>query len=611
MGRPSFHRFVVALSLLGGMAAPTLAQTDDELARRDAIWAEVRQACGQDLDSDACQVARLQAVTIVAESLIDLGAAKDRADAPLVRSYAKANEPNIRVAVAYALAMMVPEIEDILVLRELLNDKVPAVRQAARAAYDKSAFRVAMALRERMGPYDRTEANTYDEDALPYDPSALGVRLPGDAAFLEFERDEIKLGAFLFVTGESEDATLANLANASGRQAKPLAEVMTWFPAGTLDRWSNATFFENVRVIALADGTGADAGKPVRLALVYRDVQLEKTGLALQWVPAETIPVVLPPTEEEVDVPEVAAPADPKAIADALRKQVHPDAKPGADPYDTLFWFSAIESGDGVEEYLQEFPQGAYRTEAEAYLATTVIVDSENLEFDPGEDVLVRFRNSPYQQNPQITIAALGAAPEVALVRGFTRGATAGEETVKAPDAPGIYEIRLVAGDQILASSEIRVGDPEDETGSSTSPAPDAVPVQTPPSDAASTAPPAEPTAPVADAAPQPPPPTASTDPYANHPAPTLTLDKTEFALTDQIVVHLKGMPGKASDWVTIVPAGTSDETWADYHYTNGFVDGDLTFVPRPQPGAYEVRVYFDDPAGGRIVRTRAAFTVR
>lgn len=80
---------------------------------------------------------------------------------------------------------------------------------------------------------------------------------------------------------------------------------------------------------------------------------------------------------------------------------------------------------------------------------------------------------------------------------------------------------------------------------------------------------------------------------------------KTRTPLT----VQLTGLPGNPQDWVTLVNADKSEQTWGDWSYTGGKTEADWT-LSAPRPGEYEVRVYFDYPNGGWTVHARQRITV-
>jgi hypothetical protein len=80
--------------------------------------------------------------------------------------------------------------------------------------------------------------------------------------------------------------------------------------------------------------------------------------------------------------------------------------------------------------------------------------------------------------------------------------------------------------------------------------------------------------------------------------------------VADQAIdVKYTGFSGAARDWITIAPAGSPHEQYGEWYYTSGARDGSLQFQGLP-PGAYEVRGYFDWPAGGFTPRAAQPFSV-
>ena len=75
--------------------------------------------------------------------------------------------------------------------------------------------------------------------------------------------------------------------------------------------------------------------------------------------------------------------------------------------------------------------------------------------------------------------------------------------------------------------------------------------------------------------------------------------------------VHLAGLPGNAQDWVTVVSSTAPDTSYGQYFYTGGKREADFSFNNSLAAGEYEVRVYFNYPAGGYTVRARRAFSVK
>jgi len=76
------------------------------------------------------------------------------------------------------------------------------------------------------------------------------------------------------------------------------------------------------------------------------------------------------------------------------------------------------------------------------------------------------------------------------------------------------------------------------------------------------------------------------------------------------VVIKWFGAPGNMQDWITVVPQGTPDKEWGQWMYLKGKTSG--TFAAQiPEPGKYEVRIYFDWPNGGFKVVERMKFVVR
>lgn len=82
------------------------------------------------------------------------------------------------------------------------------------------------------------------------------------------------------------------------------------------------------------------------------------------------------------------------------------------------------------------------------------------------------------------------------------------------------------------------------------------------------------------------------------------------FAAGEAISVTYAGLPGNAKDWITIVGANAPENTYGEWFYTQGQRSGTRAFKGLG-PGAYEIRVYFNWPAGGYTVRSRFPFSVR
>jgi TolB-like protein len=89
-----------------------------------------------------------------------------------------------------------------------------------------------------------------------------------------------------------------------------------------------------------------------------------------------------------------------------------------------------------------------------------------------------------------------------------------------------------------------------------------------------------------------------------------LTTDSHSYLSGGKITVTFSGMKGSKFDWITIVKSNASDSTYGEWVYTNGEKSGNRSFTAG-EPGTYEIRAYFDWPAGGYIVKKRITITVK
>jgi hypothetical protein len=87
---------------------------------------------------------------------------------------------------------------------------------------------------------------------------------------------------------------------------------------------------------------------------------------------------------------------------------------------------------------------------------------------------------------------------------------------------------------------------------------------------------------------------------------------KDVYTPNERIQVKFNNLPGNKTDWITIRPAETPDDTYDElrWEYTYGRENGTMTFESLP-PGEYEVRLYFDwKNTGSYQVRDRYFFRV-
>jgi TolB-like protein len=89
-----------------------------------------------------------------------------------------------------------------------------------------------------------------------------------------------------------------------------------------------------------------------------------------------------------------------------------------------------------------------------------------------------------------------------------------------------------------------------------------------------------------------------------------ITTDARSYQSGARITVRYSGMKGSRFDWITLVKSSEPDTTYGEWTYTDGQKKGSYTFTAG-SPGEYEIRVYFDWPVGGYLVKKRVKITVK
>ncbi|QSQ26420.1 HEAT repeat domain-containing protein [Pyxidicoccus parkwayensis] len=249
---------------------------------------------------------------------------------PLARTAAALPFPGLQAAAAAALGNLEPDAKDTQLLTELLNHPVPKVRHAALRALGGSSDEKARPLLDRARD-DQGESTS--PDTVPTEKS-LGVPLPPGASYLYFASAPAQ-GRADFVTGESLDKVSAFYAGRFGtgltlkqfekkelaRQEKEgmqmdakqveqmqklqqeaqqammaamqagkspqeaaaemqrrFAEFAPFDVEGLMSAFDRPEQLDSVRVFVAEKA--ARTGKPVRLAVVYKDLALGKTGVS-------------------------------------------------------------------------------------------------------------------------------------------------------------------------------------------------------------------------------------------------------------------------------------------------------------------------------------------
>jgi hypothetical protein len=251
-----------------------------------------------------------------------------------------------------------------------------------------------------------------------------------------------------------------------------------------------------------------------------------------------------------------------------------------AEDSDTHHYLTYLYTGNGAiagqvtfdgRKYRNELPPGEYQAKllldngykelasARFWITTTdgmPLVTLAKPRIKAGEAVVVRWVEAPERAWIGIYKAD---DPEHVLIA-YASTATDGTVTFNADDfravlAPGDYKVRLMREDRSteLASAQFRVLDP--------------------------------------------------------NAGPKVTLAKTELKSGEPFQVSWKDSPGNRRDWIGIYKAGDSDtHRYIAWLYTEGAIDGALTFTNSLQPGDYVAKLLVDN--GYEEVASSTPFTV-
>lgn len=91
---------------------------------------------------------------------------------------------------------------------------------------------------------------------------------------------------------------------------------------------------------------------------------------------------------------------------------------------------------------------------------------------------------------------------------------------------------------------------------------------------------------------------------------PIISLSSDKFYPGDPVKIKVTNLPGNTQDWITLVSVNAPASKYGEWTYTKGVAQGTWTFTAPQKPGDYEVRVFFDFPAGGETIHARAAVRV-
>lgn len=512
---------------------------------------EAVAACEANMESAECRVYLRSVLPGTMDALTYLGYHSSYAEAaPLLREMAAFPVPQVQAAALYALARLTPTSADLPTLREALLSDVPAVRRAALGALKLLPETAAQELAGR-SPRMPSGGN-YEADGLPFVPADMGLASwPQGSRYLHFQR-RYDSGAYAFIASVSTADMVALFEAQAGTRVVGMGEIEARYGAAYADPLKpyverNQSLGAVQAIVLKAPDTPSERD-PVVIAFVYEDYALGAPGFAIQRLPGEDLPY-----------PRVAAATEaPKPTGDAAiwygaGKFV---PKEGAAPDDVAAWRAVLEAnGWGAADYLATFPNGAYRTEAEAYLAGPKITTDQDV-YAETDTVRVTWSGLPDDVSADLRLSPAGAADirdSVAMDNPDIRSGSGSTELHFYPVVePGVYELRIVdASDEPLATQEIRIAVAQAE----------------------------------------------------------VKLAKDSYKPGEEIVIQFAGLPGLDRDAITIARKDEApDRQGAVVAATNGAKDGTLTLAAPEEPGAYEVRAWF---GRDRRVRARVPFAVR
>jgi hypothetical protein len=91
---------------------------------------------------------------------------------------------------------------------------------------------------------------------------------------------------------------------------------------------------------------------------------------------------------------------------------------------------------------------------------------------------------------------------------------------------------------------------------------------------------------------------------------PQVVTDKGVYNYGEAIKVNFSNAPGKDSDWICIVPVGSTEMEAGSYQYmAKGVNQGSLSFDTLP-PGKYEARAFYDYRKKGYVISARYSFSI-
>jgi hypothetical protein len=544
---PDRAALALVCACIAGPAQPQAVPPADPLA----LIEEVAALCQAAPDSTGCILGRDRVTALVVALAAEAGRTLDRGGyIDPIRQLLTDPAPEIRAAAAFALSRLAPDATDTPAIRALLADPVSHVRAGGWAAAVRSSD-PGLGLIKRRVP-TLPVGWSWAADVQGYVPGALGLALAPGAEFLWLTADLRNRGELQFLTD------------------RPLAEVTGWFaplaPGGAVpltallsaDPASAALGLGFLDLLIYGDPQAmvlpANRDRPSVLVVAYRDLAFGRTGFALVY--GGPVTLFPPPQAAAAQVlPEAPPPlAEGEVIDDppVTASRVKPEAP--VEETD-LFLTILAAHGYGAEAYLDLYPDGAYAPEARAILASPRLLAEASYP-DTGR-IELGFANVPPDAYGAVALLARqdGEWVEVDSTYVDTAATEPAVFDLRGRRAPGLY----------TAVATLRWGDGEDQLTLLRDFSIVAAPV-------------------------------------------TLALDRTEVAPGAELLVRFAGMSGGSRDYVATAPAGSGPERYITYRYTDGARDGTVGLTAPVDPGAYELRAFFNDDQ--TAIRASLPFTV-
>jgi hypothetical protein len=213
----------------GATSGATPLQQESEKDGTVSAFLEARSA-GKTPDA----AAEKKAVEVLKDDLLLMGSSADPSYLPVFTKVLKSDKPELRAAAASAIGMVRPGSAEVPALVNVLNDPVPAVRDAALGALEQvkqDAGSRLLVRRVHAAARTRASAEPLTPEPAP-DARQLGVPIYEGATFLHFASD-LAIGRAAFATSDSVQKVLDFYTSKAGRPSMPGEEFTRMYFGGS------------------------------------------------------------------------------------------------------------------------------------------------------------------------------------------------------------------------------------------------------------------------------------------------------------------------------------------------------------------------------------------